>query len=156
MFPFIASRIVMTMAFAIAALNALSLEEHRALVLNTLQNLRVKQLEISPLATPSYVRISMYSDDKCTSTMINRVTSPQLDTYVRMGLTSAFKIALNSPTSCTLYLYDDISCTINEVSVGSCLIVTDCVMNTSFGACTKMEITSTSTIAPSNERISYR
>ena len=152
------TKIALLLLCATAGSNALSLEEHLALVPNTPQNLRTQPWEIPQLAVPSYVRISLYSDNMCTSPKMNRASTQQLDTCVpSASSSSSLKITLtpDSSTSYDLYFYSDSTC-ISGSKVASVPIVADCVFNTVFGAYIKMEITSTPTIVYSNEGIFYR
>ena len=150
----VATRIFLFLVYTVAASNALSLEEHLALVTNTTQNLRTQLHEISPLVTPSYVRLSMYSDDMCTNTKMSRASTGQLNTCIATE-SSSFQFILESSTRYAIYFYTDRSC-IDGERLGSVPIVADCVYNTVFGAYMTMEITSTPNIVSSNEGIFYR
>ena len=153
-----AIRILLTSLSFALTLNASNLDDLRALVSNSTQYLRTQQLEVSPLSTPSYIKISVYSDSQCTSAMMNRALSSQLNLCVSFGSTTgSYKITLDSPYSVSLYTYADNFCSrgVNyEGSISTSSV--SCTYNTDYAAYVKREITSTSLVASPNEGISYR
>ena len=153
-----AIRILLTSLSFALALNASNLDDLRALVSNTTQYLQTQELEVLPLSTPSYIKISVYSDSQCTSAMMNRALSSQLNLCVSFGSTTgSYKITLDSPYSVSLDSYTDNFCSRGVYYVGSISTSTvSCVYNTDFAAYVKKEITSTSFVASPNEGISYR